>query len=171
MSEQKNTPKIEDIINHVLSGDMQKNALDFVDFLSANGFQTEYNPDEYEENKWTGAIGGVVGDSIGYMFVRAGTNCPDPWNIWLNEYEFDYSSSAEDDELKEFIWKNVNGCSKCNPNWENCGGGERVVLGKKFDRLCHSPMSFYVPDAQELEKLKKLLLKVKQKRDNDRCAE
>lgn len=161
MSEQKS---LEEIMNLVLSGDTLKNALDFAAFLRGNEFQTEYNPQEYEESKWTGAIGGVVGDSIGYIYVRSGTDFPCPWNIWLNEYDFDYDGSAEDDALKEFIWENVNSCSRCNPEWKNCGGGERLVLGRKFERLCHSPMFFYTPDAQKLEKLKRLLLKIKQKK-------
>lgn len=156
---------LEDTIHLVLSGSTSENALDFAAFLEANGFTTEYNPDECEEGKWSGAIGGVVGDSIGYMYIRPGENFPEPWNIWLNEYDFDDDGSADDEGLKNFIWENVNGCSRCNPNWEKCGGGERVVLGKKFERLCHSPMFFHMPDAPKLEKLKRLMLKIKQKRD------
>jgi hypothetical protein len=162
MSNQKSP---EETMNLVLSGDTLKNALDFVGFLRENKLQMEYNPDECEEGKWTGAIGGIVGDSIGYMYVRPGTGFPEPWNIWLNEYAFDTDGSAGDEELKEFIWENVNGCGKCNPNWENCGGGERTIMGKTFERLCHSPMFFYMPDAQKLEKLKRLILKIKQKRE------
>ena len=160
MSKQKSP---EEIMNLVLSGETLKNAIDFVAFLRANDLQIEYNPDENAENKWTGAIGGVVGNSIGYMYINSGTNFPDPWTIWLNEYDFDDNDSAED-EIKNFLWENVNICSRCNPNWENCGGGEKIVLGKKFENLCHSPMFFYTPDAQTLEMLKKLMLKVNEKR-------
>ena len=152
----------EETMNLILSGDTLKNAIDFVAFLRANEFQMEYNPDENAESKWTGAIGGIVGDSIGYMYVNSGTNFPDPWTIWLNEYDFYDNGSAEDDVLQNFLWENVNKCSRCNPNWENCGGGEKIVLGKKFENLCHSPMFFYTPDALKLEMLKKLMLKIKE---------
>ena len=161
MSEQKS---IEGTLNQVLGGEALKNALDFTAFLRANAFSFEDNPDEHEEGKWSGAIGGTVGDSIGYMYINSGENYPDPWNIWLNEYDFDDDGSAEDGELKEFLWGNVNECTRCNPNWETCGGGDKMILGKEFKNLCHSPMFFYMPDAQNMEKLKRLLLKIKQKR-------
>ena len=160
-----NQKSLENIIKLTLSGESQKNALDFVIFLRENELQIEYNPDECAEGKWTGAIGGIVGDSIGYMYVNPGTNFPDPWNIWLNEYDFYYDGSAEVGELKNFLWENVNNCSRCNPNWEKCGGGEKTVLGKKFESLCHSPMFFYTPDAQKIDMLKKVMLKVKEKRN------
>ena len=170
---------LENVMNHVLSGDALENALDFAAFLRANDFHFDHNPDESaesdksdestesdtnNESKWTGAIGGVVGDSIGYLYVNAGADFPDPWNIWLNEYDFDDDGSADANELKEFVWGNVNYCAKCNPDWENCGGSEQTVFGKNFDRLCHSPMFVYMPDAERLEKLKKLMLKIKEKR-------
>ena len=161
MSEQKS---LENVINLVLKDETKENALNFTAFLRAKKLQIEYNPNEYGESKWTGAIGGVVGDSIGYMYINSGADFPDPWNIWLNEYDFNDSGSAEDGELKNFLWENVNKCSRCNTNWEKCGGGEKTVLGKKFDSLCHSPMFFYTPDAQKLEMLKKLILKVNEKR-------
>ena len=159
MPEQKS---LEDIMNLTLSGETLKNALDFVDFLRENEFKIEYNPNEYAENKWTGAIGGVVGWSMGYMYINPGTDFPDPWNIWLNETDIHDDGSADNDELRELIWANANYCARCNPNWENCGGGEKTILGKKFENLCHSPMYFYMPDAQKLEKLKKFMLKIKQ---------
>ena len=161
MENQKN---LENTINLVLSGDMLKNALDFVNFLRENGLQIEYNPKEHADCKWTGAIGGTVGDSIGYMYVKSGTNFPDPWTIWLNEYDFNDDGSAEVGELKNFLWENVNNCSRCHSKWEKCGGGERIVLGKKFESLCHSPMFFYTPDGQKLEMIKKLMLKVKERK-------
>ena len=159
MSEQKS---LEKVMNLVLSGETLKNALDFIEFLRANEFNIEYNPNEHAEGKWTGAIGGVVGWSIGYMYVRSEENPQKHWIIWLNETEFNYDDSAEDDELKAFIWENANHCSRCNPNWEKCGSGEKAILGKKIENLCHSPMCFYMPDAKALEKLKKVMLKVKQ---------
>ena len=167
MSEKKTPePKVENIVNEILAGEMQKNALDFIAFLRGNDFYMEFNPNEYEKGKWSGAIGGVVGDSIAYMFVSPGTKFPCPWNIWLNEYDFNCDGSADDEELKEFIWANLNHCGKCNPDWEKCRGGDKTVFGRKFDSLCHSPMFFYTPDAQKLEKIKKLFLKIKQKRDS-----
>ena len=161
----ENQKSPENTMTLVLNGDMQKNALDFVNFLHENEFQISYNPNEYADGKWTGAIGGTVGDSIGYMYVNSGTDFPDPWNIWINEYDFNDDGSSEASELKNFLWENVNNCTRCNPNWEKCGGGEKIVLGKKFESLCHSPMFFYTPDSQKLDMIKKLMLKVREKRN------
>ena len=155
---------LEDIMDLALSGDTLADALGFAAFLRAEGLHIEYNPDEQAQGKWTGAIGGVVGDSIGYMYVDSGADFPAPWCIWLNEYEFDDSGSEEDDALKHFLWANVNKCTRCNPDWEHCGGGDRTVLGKTFERLCHSPMFFYMPDTEKLRMLKKLMPKVYTKR-------
>jgi len=156
---------LENTMNIVLSGNTLKNALDFTAFLREHRFQIEYNPNEESENKWTGAIGGVVGDSIGYLYICSGTNFPNPWSIWLNELEYSNEGLADDDELNHFIWENINPCGKCNSNWEKCGGVEKTILGKKFDRLCHSPMIIYTPDTHKLDKVKKLMLKLKQKKD------
>ena len=111
MSEQKTpNPQIEDIINEVLAGEMRKDALDFAAFLHANDFQMEFNPNEYEKGKWTGAIGGVVGDSIAYMLIHPGTESLSPWVIWQNDCDFDYDSSPTSEMLKKFIWNNLNQC-------------------------------------------------------------
>ena len=167
MSEQKTlNPQIEDIINEVLISEIRENALNFVAFLHANEFQMEFNPNEYEEGKWTGAIGGVVGDSIAYMLIHPGTESLSPWVIWLNEYDFDCDCSPSDEELKEFIRNNLNQCGKCHSDWEKCRGGEKTVFGKEFNSLCHSPIYFAVPDAQKLGKLKQLLLKIKRNRND-----
>ena len=163
MSEQ-NTPnlKIEDIINNTQNGDSKKNVRDFVGFLHENNFQIEYNPNEYYESYWSGAIGGVVGDSIGYMAVNGN---PGPWNVWFNAYDFD-ENDALDDEMKEAIWANLSHCVKCNDGWVTCRGGEKTILGKTFDNLCHSPFCVINPDAKTMQIMKKLLLVLKQKKDS-----
>ena len=168
MSEQNTTPnpKLVDIINEAFTSEMRKNALDFVEFLRENEFQTEFNPNEYEKGKWTGAIGGVVGDSIAYMLIHPNTEFPSPWTIWLNKYDFNEDGSVDNEELKKFIWENLNYCAKCNPDWNKCRGGDKIIFGKRFENLCHSPMFFYTPDAQKLEKLNRIMLKIKQKRED-----
>lgn len=159
-------PSVEEVMKLVLHEDALENALDFASFLRDSGFQMEYNPREYEEGKWTGAIGGIIGNSIGYMSVSTGTDCPAPWTIWLNEYDFDADDSPEDQELKELVWAHVSNCTRCHHNWAHCGGGERTVFGRRFERLCHSPMFFYAPDAHKLEKIKRLLLRIRKSRDS-----
>lgn len=154
-------PSVEDIMRLALPEDAVKPALDFAAFLRDAGFQMDYNPREYGEGKWSGALGGTIGDSIGYMYVGVNPDMP-PWTIWLNTVAFVPDNSPQDEDLKALVWEHVSGCTRCHPDWANCGGGERVVLGRRFERLCHSPLAFCAPDAPTLERLQKLLLRIRQ---------
>ena len=138
---------IEDVINEKLSGNLRANALDFVGFLRQNEMGLDPNGDDGAG--W--AVGGVVGDSLGFMVI----NDTDPWTIWFNSCDFDDSIS---DELEEAVWAHANNCGRCHDGWENCGSGSRIILGKKFEKLCHSPLVFNNPEGKEYEDMKRLLL-------------
>lgn len=158
MSEQNNAkarPLIEDKINNLLTGDALKNALDFVAFLRENQLLLDSNGDG---EGW--AVGGLVGDSVGFMLVNGAAQMPGPWTIWFNSCDFQ-ESGLTDDELKETAWAHANACGHCHAGWRDCGGGERTIFGKTFDRLCHSPLAFTNPGAQTLERMKKLILMLK----------
>ena len=162
MSEQKDYVQIEEKIKVILSGDAQKNALDFAAFLRGNGIWVNYNPDE-SENKpiWNGAVGGIVGNSIGYMSINGDEGGIGPWTFWFNSCDFDGSDSA-DDEFKNAIWSFASPCGKCHDGWEKCMGvGKRTILGKEFENQCHSPLMFCNPDAKTLENMKKFLIYLK----------
>lgn len=148
---------IEEKINEVLSGDSLKNALDFIKFLRANELQLGANDDG---EGW--AVGGIVGDSIGYMLVNGAAQMPGPWTIWFNSCDFDGGSPADED-LKEVAWSHASNCGHCHEEWKNCGGGERRIFGRKFEHLCHSPLMFTDPDNKILDNVKKLILILKQK--------
>jgi len=154
---------IENVINEKLTGEAQKNALDFVGFLKANEISLDYNPGESGATAiWNGAVGGIVGNSIGYITINGDENCPGPWTFWLNSCDFDGSDSA-DDEFKNAIWAFASPCGKCHDGWEKCmGSGKRTILGKEFENQCHSPLMFCNPDAGALENMKKFLLYLKQ---------
>lgn len=154
MSEQK--PIIEKKMNEVLSGDSLKNALDFADFFRANELSCEANEDG---TGW--AVGGIVGNSIGYMLVNGVEQMPGPWTIWFNSCDFGGSEPA-DDELKEATWSHASNCGHCHDGWKDCGGGRRTIFGKEFEWLCHSPLMFTNPNAKTLESVKKLMLILKQ---------
>jgi len=156
--------KIEERIKQILTGDAQKNALDFADFLKANDIRLDYNANETEKNNptgWNGAIGGIVGNSIGYLYISGAENCPGPWTFWFNSCDFNGSDSS-DDEFKNAIWAFASPCGKCHEGWEKCrGSGKRTILGKEFIDQCHSPLMFCNPDAKTLEHMKKFLLYLK----------
>ena len=167
MSEQNKANKLptaEEKIKDILSGDAQKNALDFVIFLRENGISLDYNTSETETNNatgWNGAVGGIVGNSIGYLFINGDENCPGPWTFWFNSCDFENSDSA-DDEFKNAIWAFASPCGRCNEHWEECmGSGKRTILGKEFENQCHSPLMFCNPDAKTLANMKRFLLYLK----------
>ncbi|MCL1795040.1 MAG: hypothetical protein FWG34_14395 [Oscillospiraceae bacterium] len=159
MSAQKT---IESAILEILSGEAQKNALDFAAFLKENEISLDYNPNESESKPiWNGAVGGVVGNSIGYVTVNGDENCPGPWTFWFNSCDFE-GSDAADEEFKEAIWAFASPCGKCHDGWEKCrGSGKRTILGREFEGQCHSPLMFCNPDAKTLENMKKFLLYLK----------
>ena len=147
--------KIEDRINEVLTGDAQKNALNFVEFSRANDISFTSNDDG---QGW--AVGGIVGDSIGYMHIDGNEQFPGPWTLWFNSCDFGGGDSV-DGELKEIAWTHASPCGRCHEGWKDCGGGNRTIFGKEFESLCHSPLMFTNPDAKTLENVKKLVVMLK----------
>ena len=143
---------IEEQIGHVLTGDAQKNALDFIAFLQANKISLDSNGDN---EGW--AVGGIVGESIGFMLVNGAPDCPGPWTMWFNSCDFGDGGNINDD-LKETVWAHASPCGKCHAGWEDCGGGNRTIFGREFERLCHSPLMFTNPGGKTLENMKKLIL-------------
>jgi len=163
MSEQiKNTTAVaEDRIKAKIKDGSQKTALDFVAFLRENDIQLDYNESESGYGGWNGAIGGVVGNSIGYATFNGDQGGVGPWTFWLNISDFD-GSDLVDDDFKNAIWKFASPCGKCNDNWEKCmGSGKKMILGKEFENQCYSPLMFINPNAETLEIMKKFLLYLK----------
>ena len=163
MSIFKRKKEIEDTIRQKLTGESQANALDFVAFLRANDIFLDYNPKESRKKKiWNGAVGGVVGNSIGYITINGDKNYPrGPWVFWFNSCDFE-GSEAADEEFKNAIWAFASPCGRCHDGWETCmGSGKRTILGKEFENQCHSPLMFCNPDAKAVENMKKFLLYLK----------
>ena len=134
----------ENTINEVLSGDNLKSALDFAEYLKAN--ELDVNGSEISYN----------GKSVCYVHLDNTENYPGPWTIWT---EGDYSSEHQDvpmsGHMKEIAWKHVNICGSCGGS---CSPGKRKsIFGKEFDNVCSADMAFYVPNAETLECVKKLL--------------
>ena len=142
---------IEAKINDILTGDSVKNALDFIAFAREGGISFEPNE---EGNGW--AVGGTVGDSIGYMIISNDVQMPAPWVIWFNSCDFD-CGDAVDDKIKETAWSHASQCGHCHEGWKDCGGGDRMIFGKEFEMLCHSPLMFTEPDAETLAHMIELI--------------
>jgi len=146
---------IENVIYERLSGDSQKNARDLVAFLRANSLTLDTNGDG---EGW--AVGGTIGNSIGYLLINGSEQMPGPWTIWFNTCDFGESGPV-DDVLKQDAWSHASPCGRCHAGWKDCGGGDRTIFGRAFENLCHSPLMFNDPGAGTLENIKKLLIYVK----------
>lgn len=137
---------IEHVIRKTLTGDAQKNALDYVAFLAANGIKRLPF-----ENGWCYADGSV-------LYFDGGAKIPGPWTIWA----IDVAVFAVDDALKAFAWSYANNCG--------CGaqpGLRKTLFGREFDHICTATLMFTNPDAATLSSIKKLALmnkRVKERR-------
>ena len=136
--------RIEDTINNVLSGDTLKNALDFAKYLRAN------------ELTVNGAEISYKGEAVCYIHLDAGQEYPSPWTIWSEgDYSCEHKDVQVDDHIKEIAWKHINTCDDCGAG---CNPGKRKsIFGKEFDNVCNADMAFYIPNAETLECVKKII--------------
>ena len=136
--------RIEDVINDVLTGEIKQNALDFAAYLKAN------------EMTVNGIEVSYKGKSVCYMHLDGKEEKPGPWTIWTDgDYSNENADIPLDGRMKEIAWKNVNICASCGGK---CSPGtSKTIFGKEFDNVCSADMAFYMPDAEALECLKKLL--------------
>lgn len=156
--------RIEDYIENNLYGEMKETALNFIEFLRANGLTF------FKDNCdcWKNKI---------YYWVKFNEECvcfiaikdPDePDNLWT--IQSDDSSAYEDasvsDEIKNVGWQYVDNCGNCG----SCSGGkEKVVFGKSFPRVCGC--TFRIDNAtQEDLPFLKTMVELKQK-EIIKCAE
>jgi len=140
MSEQK----IEVVINDVLKGDAQKNALDFAQYLKSN--EMVANGAEVSNN----------GTPVCYIHIDGSDEKPGPWTIWTEgDYTQEHKDVLLDEHMKKIAWANVNICGDCGAG---CGPEKRkVIFGKEFDNVCNAIMAFNNPNAETLECVKKLI--------------
>ena len=142
--ERKGFKMLEKTINGVLNGDVLKSVLNFAEYLEAN------------EMVINGAEISYKGEAVCYMHLDDAKEYPSPWTIWT---EGDYSSESDfvqlSDQMKETAWEHINNCGDCGAS---CNPGQnKVIFGKAFEAVCNADMAFYMPDAQTLECVKKLL--------------
>ena len=139
---QKEAPTaIEDVIREKLTGDTQKNALDFAAFLKAN-------------DTFPGCVCAFPNDN------------PPNWTIFLGGYDCalcreEYQDYSVDEQLKEFAWAHVHTCVNFASNGKECGCGYRPgrhihLFGKAFDNVCVSILAITNPEGEKLELAKRL---------------
>ena len=148
MRKRKKHRLLEDWSRNTLSGEAQKNALDFIAFMRANDLPPD--PKDYNWFKY-------LGENICVLMHDDG------WSIYWADCDIYSSDDSQVDEgLKEFALSHINPCArhekaKCNP------GKRKTIFGKlSSENLCTSTLCFDNPSAEELEQIKILALMRKQ---------
>jgi hypothetical protein len=139
----------EEFIRDRLSGEKQKNALDFAAFLRANGFTSEWSD---KHRGWN-----IVhkGKNLVFSTIFGDENV---FAIVFNYCDFGDGESADDD-LKEFAWKHAAVCPSGCGSSEICKKSRKgVIFGKEYANICVAPLECFDLDAQELEKAQRLIL-------------
>jgi len=170
--EKGNRPKIEEVINYCLDGDMQKAALDFAEWMRENKMPLKIRSSSTRNQ---GAI--YKGEQICTVIVyagddwkRAGEPYPDDPQYWtvtpklshINKYE----EVALSEGLQNILWDNINICQNhsgnkmgCHPDKRCAGGREFTILGKKFHgvKWCYPHSTIRNPDDATINGIKRLI--------------
>jgi hypothetical protein len=147
---------IENFIAEILTGDAQKNVLEFVAYLRAIEMQFERG-----KGYWEGKLYWMVKYKKEYVcFILIGSEekpGPGPLTIWSDDSDSNWFEDFPLDEcIKEVAWKNVDICGNCG-GCGNPGGTHKTVFGKEFDNVCRTTLRFTNPDAEALECVKKMV--------------
>jgi len=142
----------EGYIKDKLSGDMQKNALDFAAFLRANDFSTEWNG---EHEGWN-----ITYQSKNIIFSTVSGD-ENVFAIVFDSCDFG-DGDPVDNDLKEFAWKHAAICPTGCGGSKICKMSKRgMIFGKEYKNICIAPLECFNLDADELEKVQKLMLMLK----------
>ena len=142
----KTHPKLEGIINDVLTGDALKNALDFAEYIRQNEMiYTGIHCEIHYKDK-----------CACYVYFDTSSKIHGPWTIWTDgEYDSEHYNVSMDERMKEIAWANVSTCLNCG---NSCSPGNRkTIFGKEFDNVCNAVLRFRDPDSETLECVKKLV--------------
>jgi len=163
MSEQKKNVEIEEAIREKLTGDAQKNALDFFSSMREHEITCEY----FDIGNYTGWYPTYKDKGFGCILINPyRDNTDKKIGIYIG-LELDLSNLIPlDDEMKENILAHVRICptQRCSPpycNVENSGHeckNRWKIFGIEYESTCHSPLEFIDPDVKTYENIKKLLL-------------
>ena len=154
MSEQR----IEDFIGEALTGDAQKNALEFVSYLRANEMLFERCCNGYWEDKLYWMIK-YKNEYVCFILINDSEDKtePDGWIIWFDDSNSNwFADFSLDERTKETAWKHTDICGNCG-GCKNPGGSHKIIFGKEFDNVCITTMRFDNPDAETCECVKKLV--------------
>ncbi len=147
----------QDILE-ALTGDMQKNALDFIHFLI-----TEEMSFIRGKGYWENQLYWLVmyeKEPVCFILVN-GTGEEEqfsPFTIWTDDSGSNWFEDASLDEVsKKIVWENVDICCGCG-GCAQPGGKQKKIFEKEFNAVCITPIRFINPDAKTIACVKELVL-------------
>ena len=159
MSEQNINIQLIDYIKENLTGDTQKNALNFVQHLISIGMTAKGS---INDGKFV--YKGVTVCNTYFGSSSHNPGYPEPYTIWTTK-NADFGKEIEsvpfNSRMKEIAWENVETCDPHCPQHSSrtwCqGSATKVIFGRKFDNLC-APVYFTCdPNADAIECAVKLM--------------
>lgn len=149
--------RIENFIEKVLTGETQKSALEFTEFLRANGMLLIRG-----KGYWKDKLYWMVKYKDQYVcfILINGSGTEEkfaPWTIWSDDSNSDcFADFPLNEHTKEIAWKNIDICGNCS-GCDNPGGSRKMIFGKEFNNVCRTAMRFINPDAEVLDCVKKIV--------------
>ena len=176
MSEQINEItwlKVEDHLRTTLSGDLQKNALDYIAYMKVSGIildsKPPYSYDSPDGKVYNYNFGSDIRAKAGLFIVLVIEPGERGWTICMGSSDNNLSGSEyqnrakfpADEKVKEFAWEHARICQNFRTNGEECGcgrqPGKRITLfGKEIDNSCDGNIEINNPHGETLELTKRL---------------
>ncbi|OGO91771.1 MAG: hypothetical protein A2Y17_13520 [Clostridiales bacterium GWF2_38_85] len=151
--------KIKSHIIDALTGDAQKNALEFFEYLTANEMLFEKGKGYWEDKHYW--MIKYKDKYVCFILINGSEDKigdktePDGWIIWSDDSDSDWFADFPlDNHLKKIAWENVDVCANCG----SCSGGKnKTIFGKKFDNVCRTTFRFNNPSSPAMECLQKMV--------------
>jgi hypothetical protein len=138
--------KLEGKIKRALSGDMLKNALDFVAYMKANEMTLDI----------VTTVFSFLGKEVCCLTLDGNSHPAGPWSIYWMEYDiYEQDDFKVDEQLKKFALDHIHFCS--TGHCDNSPGKPRMIFGNQYENVCYCCLQFCMPDAEALENIKKLV--------------
>ena len=145
--------RIEQFINETLTGEAQRNALDFTTYLTESELLFERCLNGFWEDKlyW---IVKYKDKTVCQIFIN-GYEKGD-WVVWSDDSGSNpFNEFPLGEHTKDIAWKNVGFCG---------GGGccrdmgtRKVIFGKEFDNVCFTTLRFDNPNTEAVDCMKKMV--------------
>lgn len=148
---------IENHIVDVLTGEAQRNALDFIAFLRANEMQFERGKGYWEDKLYW--IIKQKDKYVCFILINSGGNKNEPegWIVWSDDSDSNWFEDIQlDGRIKEIAWRHIDTCGNCG-GCDKPGGSHKTIFGKAFDNVCITTFRFDNPDYEAVECIKKLV--------------